>query len=152
MSSPSERRLSFEAPIYEMEARLAELEARYAKNKAVPDAAAIAEQILRLRRELVALKRTVYANLEPWQTVQVSRLEARPQSRDYIDLIFDQFLELHGDRAIGDDRALRTGFARLADYRIMLIGHQKGHTLKERSECLYGCAHPEGYRKAYRLM
>ena len=59
---------------------------------------------------------------------------------DYIDLIFEEFVELHGDRAIGDDRAMRTGFARLGDYRVMLIGHQKGHTLKEKSECLYGCA------------
>src|SRR5207237_6593520 len=87
-----------------------------------------------------------------WETVQVARFGERPQTVDYIDLIFDEFVELHGDRAIGDDRALRTGFARLADYRVMLIGHQKGHTLKERSECLYGCAHPEGYRKALNKM
>ena len=71
---------------------------------------------------------------------------------DYVDLIFDEFVELHGDRAIGDDRAIRTGFARLGDFRVMLIGHQKGHTLKETQECLYGCAHPEGYRKALNKM
>ena len=67
-------------------------------------------------------------------------------------MIFDEFVELHGDRAIGDDRAIRTGFARLGDFRVMLIGHQKGHNLKERNECLYGCAHPEGYRKALAKM
>src|SRR6185436_796884 len=66
--------------------------------------------------------------------------------------IFNDYVELHGDRAIGDDRAIRTGFARLGDHRVMLIGHQKGHNLKERNECLYGCAHPEGYRKAQKCM
>jgi acetyl-CoA carboxylase carboxyl transferase subunit alpha len=71
---------------------------------------------------------------------------------DYVDLIFEQFAELHGDRAIGDDRAMRCGFARIGDYRVMLIGHQKGHKLPERTECFYGCAHPEGYRKALKNM
>jgi acetyl-CoA carboxylase carboxyl transferase subunit alpha len=71
---------------------------------------------------------------------------------DYVDLIFDDFVELHGDRAIGDDRAIRCGFARLGDFRVVLIGHQKGRTLKEKQECFYGCAHPEGYRKALKNM
>jgi acetyl-CoA carboxylase carboxyl transferase subunit alpha len=84
--------------------------------------------------------------------VQVARHRDRPQTTDYINLIFDEFVELHGDRAIGDDRALRTGFARLGDYRVLIVGHQKGHTLKENAECLYGCAHPEGYRKALNKM
>src|SRR5579883_3232331 len=98
MPSASETRLPFEAPIYEMEARLAEMEALYAKNRSGPEPsnANAAEQIRRLRRELAGLKRTIYANLEPWQTVEVSRLKERPQSRDYIELIFDQFVELHG--------------------------------------------------------
>jgi acetyl-CoA carboxylase carboxyl transferase subunit alpha len=82
----------------------------------------------------------------------VSRHPDRPQTLDYVELIFDEFAELHGDRAIGDDRAIRSGFARLDDFRVMLIGHQKGHTMKERLECLYGCAHPEGYRKALNKM
>jgi acetyl-CoA carboxylase carboxyl transferase subunit alpha len=101
-----------------------------------------------MRRELIRLKRKVYNNLTPWETVQVSRHPARPQFLDFIDLIFDEFIELHGDRAFGDDRAMRAGFARLGDFRVMLIGHQKGHSTKERTECFYGCAHPEGYRKA----
>jgi len=71
---------------------------------------------------------------------------------DYVDLIFEDFVELFGDRAFGDDRALRTGFARLEEFRVMLVGHQKGHTLQERRECMYGCAHPEGYRKALKNM
>jgi acetyl-CoA carboxylase carboxyl transferase subunit alpha len=152
MQRPSEPRLSFEAPIYEMEARLAEMEEKYAKNKAVQDAAAVADQILRLRRELVGLKRTIYANLEPYQTVQVSRHPTRPQSRDYIELVFDQFIELHGDRAIGDDKAIVTGLAHLGDQKVMFIGHQKGKNAAERVSCNFGCAHPEGYRKALARM
>jgi len=152
MQSPSEPRLPFEAPIYEMEARLADMESQYAKNKSVTDAAAVAEQIRRLRRELAGLKRTIYANLEPWQTVQVSRHALRPQTRDYIELIFDQFIELHGDRAIGDDKAVVTGLAHLGDQKVMFVGHQKGKNLAERTACNFGCAHPEGYRKALSKM
>ena len=148
MASPNEHRLAFEAPIYEMEARLAEMEASYAKNRAGGESTGIAEQIRRLRRELANLKRTIYANLEPWQTVQVSRHPQRPQTRDYIDLIFDQFVELHGDRAIGDDKAIVTGLAHLGDAKVMFVGHQKGKNLAERTACNFGCAHPEGYRKA----
>ncbi|MDR3634559.1 MAG: acetyl-CoA carboxylase carboxyltransferase subunit alpha [Isosphaeraceae bacterium] len=148
MSSPNEHRLPFEAPIYEMEARLSEMEANYAKNRGASDSSVIAEQVRRLRRELANLKRTIYANLEPWQTVQVSRHQNRPQTRDYLDLIFDQFVELHGDRAIGDDKAIVTGLAHLGDERVMFIGHQKGKNLAERTACNFGCAHPEGYRKA----
>src|SRR5213078_362708 len=99
-----------------------------------------------------SLKRKIYSNLSPWQTVQVSRHHERPQTLDYIELIFEEYLELHGDRAFGDDRAMRTGFASIGGLRVMLIGHQKGHTLAERNECLYGCAHPEGYRKALKCM
>ena len=104
------------------------------------------EEIRRMRRHIVTMKRKLFNNLTAWQTVEVSRHRERPQTLDYIDLIFDEFVELHGDRAFGDDRALRAGFARLGDIRVALIGHQKGHTLQERNECLYGCAHPEGYR------
>jgi acetyl-CoA carboxylase carboxyl transferase subunit alpha len=131
-----------------MEARLAEIEIQYAKNRSIGDSAEIAEQIRRLRRELANLKRTIYANLEPWQTVRVSRHPQRPQTRDYIELIFDQFLEVHGDRAIGDDKAIVTGLANLDDQKVMFIGHQKGKNLVDRTACNFGCAHPEGYRKA----
>jgi acetyl-CoA carboxylase carboxyl transferase subunit alpha len=148
MQSPTEHRLPFEAPIYEMEARLAEMEAQYARDRSGGQSAAIGEPIRRLRRELANLKRTIYADLEPWQTVQVSRHPQRPQTRDYIELIFDRFLEVHGDRAIGDDKAIVSGFAHLDDQKVAFVGHQKGKNLAERTACNFGCAHPEGYRKA----
>jgi acetyl-CoA carboxylase carboxyl transferase subunit alpha len=110
------------------------------------------DEVRRMRRALLNLKREKYTNLTAWETVQLSRHPERPQTLDYIDLIFDDFVELHGDRAIGDDRALRAGFACLGEFRVMLVGHQKGHTMKERMECFYGCAHPEGYRKALAKM
>ncbi|HMC67222.1 MAG TPA: acetyl-CoA carboxylase carboxyltransferase subunit alpha [Gemmataceae bacterium] len=143
---PPQYRLPFEKEIYEMEELLAKLEA------ATDGKLANSDEIRRIRRELVLLKRRVYTNLSSWDTVLVARHPDRPQTLDYIDLIFDDFVELHGDRAIGDDRALRTGFTRLGDHRVMLIGHQKGHNFKERNECFYGCAHPEGYRKALNRM
>ena len=152
MRSANETRLAFEAPIHEMEARLGEMEAQYAKNRAGGDTTKIAEQIRRLRRELAALKREIYSNLDPWQIVQVSRHQQRPQTRDYLDLIFEQFLELHGDRAFGDDQAIVTGLAHLDDLKVMFVGHQKGKNLAERKACHFGCAHPEGYRKALKKM
>src|SRR6516225_478022 len=143
---PPRHRLPFESDIYELEDLLERLESG-ANGQLVSG-----EEIRRIRRELVNLKRKIYSNLTPWQTVEVSRHKERPQTMDYVDLIFEDFVELHGDRAIGDDRAIRSGFARLGDFRVMLMGHQKGHTLKERNECFYGCAHPEGYRKALKNM
>src|SRR5262249_8943149 len=132
--------LPFEKEIYAMEELLAQLEAGAGGQLGG------GEEVRRLRRELTNLIRKIYSDLQPWQTVLVSRHPERPQLLDYLDLIFDEFVELHGDRAIGDDRAIRTGFARLGDFRILLLGHQKGRDLKERTECFYGCAHPEGYR------
>jgi acetyl-CoA carboxylase carboxyl transferase subunit alpha len=150
LARSNKNRFPFEAPIAEMEARLNELETRLTKDRAESEegSAAIREQIRRLKRELMGLTRTIYSNLSAWQTVQVSRHGERPQTRDYIELVFDRFLELHGDRAIGDDQAVVTGFAHLGDRRVMLIGHQKGKNLAERQACNFGCAHPEGYRKA----
>jgi acetyl-CoA carboxylase carboxyl transferase subunit alpha len=138
--------LPFETDIYAMEELLLKLESKAEGQEGSR------EEIRRLRRALAELIRKVYSNLTAWETVLVSRHPNRPQTLDYIGMIFDEFVELHGDRAIGDDRALRSGFARLGDFRVMLIGHQKGHNLKERNECLYGCAHPEGYRKALMKM
>jgi acetyl-CoA carboxylase carboxyl transferase subunit alpha len=140
------QRLSFEKEIYEMEDLLARLEGN------VNGQLGTSEEVLRMRRELINLKRNIYSNLTAWQTIEVARCRERPQTMDYVDLIFDEFVELHGDRAFGDDRALRTGFARLGDYRILLVGHQKGHSIKERTECIFGCAHPEGYRTALNKM
>ena len=137
--------LPFEHDIHELELLLARLET-------APDAPGAAESIRRTRREVANLKRERYANLSAWETVLVSRHEERPQTMDYVATICDEFVELHGDRAIGDDRAIRTGFARIGDFKVMLIGHQKGHTTAERLQCFYGCAHPEGYRKSLAKM
>jgi acetyl-CoA carboxylase carboxyl transferase subunit alpha len=139
-------RLAFERPIFELEARLQKLEE-------IADQSAEAREELRgLRRELTDLKKKTYSNLEPWQTVQVARHPDRPMTADYLQLVFDEFVELHGDRTFGDDRAIRTGFAKLDEYKVMVIGHQKGKTLKERNACHFGCAHPEGYRKSMARM
>lgn len=138
--------LPFEKDIQEMEALLARLESGAAEQGGTTD------EIRRIRRELANLIRKVYNNLTAWETVLVSRHPERPQTVDYIQMIFDEFVELHGDRAFGDDRAIRSGFARIGDHRVLLIGQNKGHNLKERNECLYGCAHPEGYRKALNKM
>src|SRR5437870_4996354 len=134
--------LPFEKDIQELEAVLDRLQS---KSDAAGDTS---EEVRRIRRELTGLIRKVYNNLNAWETVLVSRHPERPQTTDYVRMIFDEFVELHGDRAIGDDRAMRSGFARLGDHRVLLIGHQKGHNIKEKNECLFGCAHPEGYRKA----
>jgi acetyl-CoA carboxylase carboxyl transferase subunit alpha len=139
--------LPFENEIHQMELLLAKLEAEANGSPEQLD------EIRRIRRELYSLLKKRYANLTPWNTVLVSRHADRPQTMDYVDLIFEEFVELHGDRAFGDDRAIRCGFAQLGgDTKIMLIGHQKGHTLQERQSCFYGCAHPEGYRKALNKM
>ena len=139
-------RLAFERPIYELEARLHKLETSSG------DTVAAHEDIRRLKRELAETKKRIYSNLAPWETVQVARHSDRPMTTDYLDLVFDEFVELHGDKAFGDDRALRTGFAKLDQYKVMVIGHQKGRTTKERITCYHGCAHPEGYRKALAKM
>lgn len=141
-----QHQLTFEKPVYELEAQLAKLEA-------VPNPTPqVQESIRRMRVEITKLTRELYDNMDAWQIVQVSRHPERPQTADYIELVFDEFVELHGDKSFGDDRALITGFAKLDGRKVMLVGHQKGRTLKERNECLYGCAHPEGYRKAMAKM
>ncbi len=142
----SEFRLAFERPIYELEARLAKLESR---PEQTPE---LQNEVRLLRRELVELKRRIYSNLKPWETVEVARHPDRPMTTDYLEMVFDEFVELHGDRFFGDDRAIRTGFAKLDTHKVMFVGHQKGRTLKERTACNYGFAHPEGYRKAMAKM
>jgi acetyl-CoA carboxylase carboxyl transferase subunit alpha len=134
--------LPFEQSIHELEVAVARLEA---------DGGA-ADEIRNLRRELRSLLKRKYDGLTAWETVLVSRHTKRPQFLDYVDLCFDEFVELHGDRAVGDDRSIRAGFARIGDFRVMLIGHHKGRSLAERQQCFYGCAHPEGYRKALAKM
>ncbi len=141
-----QHQLPFEKPIYELESQLSKMEAERDPTPAVKDS------IRRMRVEVTQMTRERYENLNPWQIVQVSRHPERPQTADYVELVFDEFVELHGDKSFGDDRAIITGFAKLDGRKVMLVGHQKGRTLKERNECLYGCAHPEGYRKAMSKM
>src|SRR5262245_61166388 len=117
---PPPRWLPFEKDIQDLEEALARLEGTAGGQLSV------AEEIRAIRRDLTNKKRQKYANLGAWETVQFARHEARPQLLDYIDLMFEEFVELHGDRAVGDDRAIRSGFARIGDYRVMLIGHHKG--------------------------
>jgi len=150
-NSHSSHRLAFERPIYELETRVAKLEKALGEQPA-SDQAERREEISRMRRELADLTRRVYSQLDPWETVQVARHPDRPMTTDYLELAFDEFVELHGDRSFGDDRAIRTGFAKLDEHKVMFIGHQKGKTVKERSACFFGCAHPEGYRKAMNKM
>jgi len=137
----TEQRLSFERPIFELEARIEELKKNAADN-------GVREEIQNLRRTLIDLQKKIYSSLQPWETVEVSRHPDRPQTVEYLNLVFDEFVELHGDKFFGDDRAIRTGWAKLDEYKVMVIGHQKGKNVKERIACNYGCAHPEGYRKA----
>ena len=138
--------LDFERPLYQLEEKIAEMKANDDGTQAAR------EDRRRLRRELTELRKKIYSELTPWQTVRVARHQERPMTTDYINLAFDEFVELHGDRFFGDDRAMRAGFAKIDRFKVMLIGHQKGKTLEERQQCFFGCAHPEGYRKALKQM
>lgn len=102
----------------------------------------------RLRRQTAE----VYAQLSPWERVNVARHTDRPLTSDYVQMMLDDFVELHGDRVYGDDRAILTGLATMAGQRFLLVGHRKGKTVKDRLACNFGCAHPEGYRKAMQKM
>ena len=139
-------RLSFEKPIYEIEEQISAIEASGDKSQQKHD------EVRRLRRRASDLRRSIYSNLDSWQTVEVSRHPDRPMTTDYLSLVFDEFVELHGDKSFGDDQAIRTGFAKIDRYKVLFVGQQKGKTLKERNACHFGCAHPEGYRKAMAKM
>jgi acetyl-CoA carboxylase carboxyl transferase subunit alpha len=138
--------LEFEKPLLEIEDQLTQLESSADRNPQID------EQIRLLRRSWAETAKQIYAELTPWQTTQVARHQDRPYTGDYLNLAFDEFVELHGDKFFGDDRALLTGFAKLGRHKVMVVGHQKGRTYKERAKCNFGCAHPEGYRKAMSKM
>lgn len=109
-------------------------------------------QLASLQRTLERQVRELYAALTPWQRVLVARHPRRPHTSDYIKLMCDDFFELRGDRRYADDRAILAGLASIAGRTVMVIGHQKGRDMKEREECSYGMPHPEGFRKALRLL
>jgi acetyl-CoA carboxylase carboxyl transferase subunit alpha len=138
--------LPFEKKIHELERQLEALEAQLNPTPGTREA------IRNLRVHINQQRRETFDNLDPWDVVKVARHLSRPQTLDYIELVFDEFVELHGDRSYGDDRAILTGFAKLEDQKVLLVGQHKGRTLKERNECNFGCAHPEGYRKALAKM
>jgi len=135
--------LEFEKPLARIEQQIAELEATQASTGR--DCSA---EISELRDALVALTKKTYQNLTPWETVLVARHPRRPHSTDYIDMIVRDFCELHGDKAFRDDKAIITGFGRIGGHKVMIVGHRKGRDTKEKIQCCFGCAHPEGYRKA----
>ena len=141
-----EHRLSFERPIAELENRLDKLE------KVANQSPESRNELQRLRRSLTDLTKRIYANLKPWETVEVARHQDRPKTADYLDLVFDEFVELHGDKFFGDDKAISAGWAKLDTFKVMVIGHEKGSNVKQRNACNFGSAHPEGYRKAIAKM
>ncbi|HAH19462.1 MAG: acetyl-CoA carboxylase carboxyltransferase subunit alpha [Omnitrophica WOR_2 bacterium GWF2_43_52] len=134
--------LDFERPILELERKIEELR-HITKDK---------EVIKRLEQELEKKKNEIYQNLTAWQRVKIARHPRRPYTLDYIDLMLTDFCELHGDRLFSDDKAMVSGLAKLDGQKILVLGHQKGRDTKENLKRNFGCAHPEGYRKALRLM
>ena len=139
--------LEFEQPIAELEAKIEEL--RYVGDDSEIN---INDEVARLRTKSEALTKSIFAKLSAWQIAQVARHPMRPYTQDYIDLIFPDFQELHGDRMYADDSAIIGGVGRIDGRSVMLIGHQKGRDTKERVRRNYGMPKPEGYRKAQRLM
>ncbi len=139
--------LEFEKPIAELQKELEAL-----KKKSHSQNIDLSSEISGIEGKLVDTRRHIYENLSPWQRVQIARHTKRPFMLDYIARAFTDFTELHGDRIIGDDAAMPGGFATIDGQRCVILGHQKGRDLKENLKRNFGSAHPEGYRKALRLM
>ena len=139
--------LEFEQPIAELETKIDEL--RYVQNESAVD---ISEEIDRLSKKSLQLTKEIYAKLTPWQVTQIARHPQRPYTLDYVNEIFTDFQELHGDRHFADDQSIVGGLARFNGQACMVIGHQKGRDTKERAMRNFGMSRPEGYRKALRLM
>jgi acetyl-CoA carboxylase carboxyl transferase subunit alpha len=141
--------LEFEKPIAELEHKLEELKKLQEHHGLGVD---IQKEIALMEGKLSETRKQVFSNLTPWQKVQLARHPKRPFAMDYINLAFSEFSEIHGDRLFGEDRAMIGGFAKLGEDRVMVIGTQKGRDTKENIRRNFGSAHPEGYRKALRLM
>lgn len=139
--------LEFEKPIAELEEKLSDMK-RLANDSDVD----VQKAVKKLESRILQLKKDTYTNLTRWQKVQLSRHPERPYTLDYIYEITDEFVELHGDRSVGDDQAMVGGFGKVDGETIMIIGQQKGRNTKERQQRNFGMANPEGYRKALRLM
>ncbi|WP_297212566.1 MULTISPECIES: acetyl-CoA carboxylase carboxyltransferase subunit alpha [Thermodesulfovibrio] len=139
--------LDFEKPIQELETKIEEL-------KKLSDGGDIdlTQEIKRINKKLKDLKTEIFSNLTPWQKTQLARHPERPYTLDYISMMMDDFIELHGDRRFGDDPAVVAGIGKIDNCSVIIVGHQKGRTIKERIYRNFGQAHPEGYRKALRVM
>lgn len=147
-AGPAQRHvLAFEQPLARLELQIQELESMQASRELD-----YSRELRDLRENYTALLKKTYDNLSAWETVQVARHPQRPMFTDYVSMLCRDFREIHGDRHFGDDQAIRCGMARLGGHKVMLIGHQKGKNTKERVQCYFGMAHPEGYRKALRAM
>jgi acetyl-CoA carboxylase carboxyl transferase subunit alpha len=140
--------LEFEKPLIKLREELEEARGRGETKPGEKNAGRVAE----LEEKLARLQEEIHASLTPWQRVQISRHLNRPYMLDYMRLSFEEFVELHGDRHIGDDNAMPSGFATIGGRRVVVTGHQKGRDTKENLLRNFGSAHPEGYRKALRLM
>ena len=138
--------LDFEQPIADIESKILELE----NSDLDPDQ--IKKEVIGLNESAVKLTEKIYSDLSPWQNVQVARHPERPHFVDYIERVTDQFDELHGDRHFSDDRAVMGGIARIGDFQVVIIGHEKGRTTEDKIKHNFGMSQPEGYRKACRLM
>jgi len=139
--------LDFEKPIVELEKKIQELK-HFVSDKKID----LSSEVKKLEDKLEHLKKDTYTNLSSWQKVQLARYPQRPYTLDYINMLMTDFMEIHGDRLFSDDKAIVAGFARFNKQKIVVIGHQKGRDTKENLKRNFGCAHPEGYRKAIRVM
>ncbi|MGM0774296.1 MAG: acetyl-CoA carboxylase carboxyl transferase subunit alpha, partial [Pseudomonadota bacterium] len=139
--------LDFEQPIADLEAKIEEL--RMVGNDTDIN---ITDEISRLRKKSVSLTESIFSDLKPWDVSRLARHPRRPYTLDYVDMIFDDFDELHGDRRYADDQAIVGGTARLEGKPVMVIGHQKGREVRDKVKRNFGMPRPEGYRKALRLM
>jgi len=140
--------LDFEKPIVELERKLEDLRSGFA----IYDNVEASEDIARLEKKLKKLKKETFSNLTPMQRVRLARHPRRPYTLDYVSLVFTDFLEMHGDRLFSDDRAIVGGWCKIEGDPVMVIGHQKGRDTKQNLYRNFGMPHPEGYRKALRLM
>jgi len=139
--------LEFEKPILELEAELDKM-----RQKASSQDIDLGSEISAAEEKLEAMRKRIYEDLSTWQRVQIARHTNRPFMLDYVDRVFEDFCELHGDRLVGDDHAMPGGLARIGGRSCVVIGHQKGRDTKENLARNFGSAHPEGYRKALRMM
>ena len=139
--------LEFEKPILELERKIEELK-KFTSTENID----LHSEVEKLEGKLEKLKHEIFENLTPWQRVQIARHPQRPYTLDYISAMMTDFIELHGDRLFGDDKAMVCGFARLDNMKVLVIGHQKGRDTNENLKRNFGSANPEGYRKALRLM